>query len=70
MLPAEDLAELVVRLEPCLSARRDQLLHVGPADDGDEAAGVGLLMVAKSIAAAAARARGQSGPLQLATALT
>ena len=39
-LLAEDLAELVVRLDPRLSARRDQLLHVGPADVGDEAAWV------------------------------
>ena len=40
VLLAEELAEVALRLEPRSSARRDQLLHVGPADVGDEAGAV------------------------------
>ena len=40
VLLAEELAEAALRLEPRSSARRDQLLHVGPADVGDEAGAV------------------------------
>ena len=36
-LPAEELADLALRVEPRSSARRDQLLHVVPAGVGDEA---------------------------------
>ena len=39
-LPAEELADLVLRLELRLSARRAQVLDVEPADAADEAGGV------------------------------